>query len=63
MVFSIGIWQPLPNKITPAYKANPHPGIAIGEDIKNNVLHVDQFLNVLQFKRILKKHLYNYSLN
>ena len=25
MVFSIGIWQPPLNKITPTYKANPHP--------------------------------------
>ena len=39
-------------------------GTAIDEDIKNNVLHVNQILNVSQFKRILKKHfLYNYSLN
>ena len=39
-------------------------GIAIDEDIKNNVLHVDQILSVSQFKRILKKHfLYNYSQN
>ena len=38
-------------------------GIAIGEDIKNNVLPVDHIHNVSQFKRILKKHfLYNYSL-
>ena len=43
-----------------AFKKN---GIAIDNDVKNNV-SLDQIFNVHQFKRILKKHfLYSYSLD